>query len=175
MRLKALQGLNHCYCSSSPCNVALSCIHHTVSSLFSVQLTENKMEIVHQSSVTAVIKVSRKPVKLLTLSESTSVLAGVKYSTDLQRSSVSNGKAAIGGILQVLSACRYLPVTTGENENCTNKQTNKQTLLQLPHRTQKIQLCFHPCSCIYYTHCSAKALAPQPQNTSLSKQLIHRD
>lgn len=68
MRLKALLGLNHCYCSSSLSTVALSCIHHIVTSPFSVQLTENKMETVHQSSVTAVIKVYRKPVKLLTLS-----------------------------------------------------------------------------------------------------------
>lgn len=172
MRLKALQGLNHCYCSSSLSNVALSCIHHTVSSLFSVQLTENKMETVHQSSVTAVIKVCRKPVKLLTLSQSTSVLAGVKYLTDLQRGSVSDGKTAIGGILQVPSACRYLPVTTGENENCTDKQT----LLQFLHRSKIIQLCFHLCSCLYYTHYScAKGQSPEPQNTSLSKQLIHRD
>lgn len=68
MRLKALQGLNHCYYSSSLPTVALSCIHHTVTSPFSVQLTENKMEIVHQSSVTVVIKVHRKPIKLLILS-----------------------------------------------------------------------------------------------------------
>lgn len=68
MRLKALWGLNHCYCSSSLSTVALSCIHHIVSSLFSVQLTENKMETAHQSGVTAAMKACRKPVKLLTLS-----------------------------------------------------------------------------------------------------------
>jgi len=68
MRLKALEGLNHCYCRSSLPTVALSCIHHIVTSPFSVQLTENKMEIVHQSSVTVVIKVHRKPIKLLILS-----------------------------------------------------------------------------------------------------------
>lgn len=68
MRLKALQGLNHCYHSSSLPTVALSCIRHVVTSPFSVQLTENKMETVPQSSVTAVIKAYRKPVKLLTLS-----------------------------------------------------------------------------------------------------------
>lgn len=59
--------------------MAPSHIHHAVMYPFSRQLAGNKMEIVHQSNVTAVIKIYRKPINNgYTLSYSSNVLTDVK-------------------------------------------------------------------------------------------------
>lgn len=70
------------------------------------------MEIVHQSNVTAVIKIYRKPINNgYTLSYSCNVLTGVKCSMAVWKEKImgekGGWKAAIEDILQVLNIAGY--------------------------------------------------------------------
>lgn len=68
-------------------------------------MARNKMEIVHQSNVTAVIKIYRKPINNgYTLSYSSNVLTGVKVLHGVWKKKIM-GKN--GGRLPLKSFCKY--------------------------------------------------------------------